>query len=580
MIHLVTCGMFFCGILTSWAITYPAPRVVAIPPADAGRGLVRVSEKEIRHYDGNRQHPGYLVSHDAGQNWQYQKAPASYPPNFGGMAKESPAFARNPLTGEFIRVQPIKDFVFHSRGGLDGNWLAVTKQGTLSGSWREKQDDLLTIPGIMRTPVFIDGGKRVILPAHGNGTTMWISDDGGLRWRASPTVVRSPAHEIGGIHRGLRWQNIAVESSIVELKNGTLWALFRTSQDFHYESFSKDRGDTWSEGRPSAFAATLTMPTLGRLADGRLLVLWTNQVAMPELPTASGKGEDAFTNRDSLHAAVSNDEGKTWRGFREVALDEHRGRRDYATWGGPQDRGNHQAEFLSLDQHRVLISYGQHANHRRMVIMDLRWLLEQERSGDFSCGSADWLHHTFVPHPRGHCSYDRKPAAMVIPHPQRRDTKVLEIRFWDDPDLVNESSAADYRAGGASWNFPATKSGELMLRFRLPEASVGTHLSLTDRLFNACDRTAPQFACGSWLLEPGKAMGKEILRSDHDYTLLIDWKGTSANQGCRLSLDGKPVGEMKWSHPSVHGLSYIHLIAAGEKPGPSILVEKVSVRSN
>ena len=577
--HCFTWFFSLLVLFTSFAATYPGPRVVAVPPADAGRGLVRVDEKEIRHYDGNRKHPGYLVSRDHAETWVYEKTPASYPPNFGGMAKESPAFARNPLTGEFIRVQPIKDFVFHSRGGLDGNWLAVTKEGALTADWREKQDHLLTIPGIMRTPIFIDGGKRVILPSHGNGTTMWISDDGGLHWRASRTVVRSPAHEAGGIHRGLRWQNIAVESSIVELKNGSLWALFRTSQDFHYESFSYDRGETWTEGKPSRFAATLTMPSVGRLADGRLLVLWTNQVAMPELPTATGRGEDAFTNRDSLHAAVSDDEGKTWRGFREVALDEHRGRRDYATWGGPQDRGNHQAEFLSLDQHRVLISYGQHANHRRMVIMDLRWLLEQERSGNFSRGPNDWLHHTFVPLPRGHCSYDRKAAAVVIPHPCKSDTKVLEIRFWDDPELVSEKSSADYRAGGASWNFSAMKRGQFMLRFRLPEGSRGTHLSLTDRLFNACDRSAPQFACGSWLLEPGRILGKEILRAEHDYTLLIEWNGTSSNDVCRLSLDGKRVAEMMWMQTSIHGLSYVHVVAAGEEPGSSVLIEEVSARA-
>ncbi|MFY7818182.1 MAG: exo-alpha-sialidase [Akkermansiaceae bacterium] len=568
------------GMMSGFAATYPAPRVVGIPPADAGRGLVRVSEKEIRHYDGSRKQPGYLVTRDDAETWVYEKTPATYPPNFGGMAKEAPAFAKNPLTGEFIRVQPIKDFVFHSRGGLDGDWLAVTKDGHLTADWRGKKDHLLTIPGIMRTPIFINGGKRVILPSHGNGTTMWISDDGGLQWRASPTVVRSPAHEVGGIHQGLRWQNIAVESSIVELKNGTLWALFRTSQDYHYESFSKDYGETWSVGRPSRFAATLTMPTVGRLADGRLLVLWTNQVAMPELVTATGRGEDAFTNRDTLHAAVSDDEGKTWRGFREVALDEHRGRRDYATWGGPQDRGNHQAEFLPLDQNRVLVSYGQHANHRRLVIMDLRWLLEQGRSGDFSNGADDWLHHTFVPQPRGHCSYDRKPAALVIPDPRKKDKNVLEIRFWDDPELVNESSYADYRAGGASWNFPATKSGKLQLRFRLPKGSAGAHLSLTDRLFNACDRTTPQLACGSWLLAPGQPFGNLRLLDEHDYTLLLEWKGTSSKDLCRVSLDGKFIGASPWKNASFHGLSYIHLIAAGDKPGSSILIENVSSQAN
>jgi hypothetical protein len=99
-------------------------------------------------------------------------------------------------------------------------------------------------------------------------------------------------------------------------------------------------------------------------------------------------------------------------------------------------------------------------------------------------------------------------------------------------------------------------------------------------LFNACDRTATAFACGSWLLEPGKKLGKGILRAEHDHTLLIEWSGTSVNDSCRLSLDGKRVADMKWKHTSIHGLSYVHLIAAGEQPGSSVLIEKVSARAN
>ena len=558
---------------------FPAPRVVGAPPADAGRGLIRVNATEIRHYDGDRKHPGFLVSRDNGETWKYEKTGPDYPPNYGGMAKEAPSIVRNPKTGEFLRVQPIKDHVFLSRGGLDGKWVAVTKDGRASETWRESREDLLAIPGIMRTPVFIDGGKRVVLPAHGNGTTMWLSDDGGLQWRPSKTVIKSPPHAVGGVHRGLRWQNIGVEATVVELKNGNLWALLRTSQDFHYESFSGDRGETWSEGKPSRFAATLTMPTLGRLPDGRLLILWTNQSALPELPTATGKGEDAFTNRDTIHAAISADEGKTWQGFREVGLDEHRCRADYATWGGPQDRGNHQAEFVPLDANRVLIAYGQHANHRRLVIMDTRWLLENQRTGDFSKGADDWLHHTFLPVPRGHCSYNRKPAASVIPHATKPGGRVLDVRFLDDPELVNAESGVDYRSGGAAWNFPASPSGRAIVRFRLPEGSAGAHLSLMDRLFNACDRSAPEAAVFTTLLAPGANLGSAALKSGRDHRLLLEWSGTAAGSSCRLTLDGKPAGTLALKNPAPNGLSYLHFIAAGDSPSPGIQIESVAAES-
>lgn len=555
---------------------FPQPRVVGTPPADAGRGLLRVNATEIRHYDGDRNQPGYLVSHDNGETWKYEKAGTNYPPNYGGIAKESPAFARNPKTGEYLRVQPIKDHVFLSLGGLDGKWVAVTKDGRTSDAWREQREDLLTIPGIMRTPLFIDGGKRIVLPSHGSGTTMWLSDDGGLNWTKSQTTLKSPPHTAGGIHRGLRWQNIAVEATVVELKDGTLWALLRTSQDYHYESFSKDRGETWSDGVPSRFAGTLTMPTLGRLPDGRLLFLWTNQSPLPELPTATGRWEDVFTNRDSLHAAISDDEGKTWRGFREVGLDEHRARADYATWGGPEDRGNHQAEFVTLDEHRVLIAYGQHKHHRRLVIMDTRWLLEKKRASDFRNGADDWLHHTFVPVPRGHCSYNRKPAAKVVAHPVKSGVKVLDTGFLDDPELVNAKSEADYRAGGAAWNFPAGQTGRATVRFRLPAGSGGAHLSLMDRLFSAGDRTAPDFSVYSVHLAPEAKLDNIILKPDTDYTLLLEWSGTEASGTCRISVDGKPAGTLALKNRAPNGLSYLHFIATGDKPGPGIQIESVA----
>lgn len=556
------------------ASEFPAPRVVGTPPADAGRGLVRVSESEIRHYDGDRRQPGFLVSRDNGETWSHQKAGPDYPPNFGGIAKEAPAFARNPRTGEFIRVQPIRDHVFLSQGGLDGKWVAATRDGKASADWRAVRENLLTLPGIIRSPLFVDGGRRIVVPTHvaGEGTTMWLSDDGGLSWRKSRSLISAPPHRPGGVHRGTRWQNLGVEATVVELRGGALWALLRTSQDHHYESFSRDKGETWTAAAPSRFAGTLTMPTLGRLADGRLLVLWTNQAALPELPNASGKGEDAFTNRDTLHAAVSDDEGRTWRGFREVALDEHRGRADYATWSGAQDRGNHQAEFLNLDANRILVAYGQHARHRRLAIVDVRWLLERRRSADFSKGAGDWTHHAFVPVPRGHCAYDRRPAARVTPHPAKPGVNVLDVSFMDNPELVDAALGADYRSGGAAWNFPAGKAGRISLRFRLPAGSVGAHLSLMDRLHAACDRTAPDGAVFTVRLAAEATLGAASPRAETDHELALEWTGTERGATCALTLDGRPAGQLPLRKPAPNGVSYLHVIADGDKPGPSIQV--------
>lgn len=104
---------------------------------------------------------------------------------------------------------------------------------------------------------------------------------------------------------------------------------------------------------------TLTMNTLGRLDDGTIVSLWTNTMALPENATAgNGTWEDVFTNRDSHHIAMSGDEGKTWYGFREIILDEHRNHPGYATLDGPEDRGKHQSEMVQLDKTASLFPWG------------------------------------------------------------------------------------------------------------------------------------------------------------------------------------------------------------------------------
>ena len=55
---------------------------------------------------------------------------------------------------------------FFPRGGLDGKWFAVTHDGKLEEDWKdpEKRKNLKKLGGIMRTPVFVNKGRRVIVP--------------------------------------------------------------------------------------------------------------------------------------------------------------------------------------------------------------------------------------------------------------------------------------------------------------------------------------------------------------------------------------------------------------------------------
>lgn len=553
------------------------PRIVGVPPSDAGRGLIRVSKNEIRHYAGDRGKPFFLQSLDNGETWKKKDAPASYPPNFGGISKESPAISQNPITKEFIRVQPIRGYVFISKGGLDGKWGAVTKDGKLDFDWqKEDKTNFLTLGGIMRTPTFVNKGRRILIPAHGR-TYTHISDDGGLTWSKSNSIS-SPSHKIGGVDKATRWQNSAVEGTIVELKDGRLWMIVRTSQDQHYETYSKDWGTTWSEAKPSRFYGTLTMPLLFRMKDGRLIMSWTNTKALPEAPGFKGGGEDAFTNRDSHHLAISHDDGKTWHGFREIILDENRNRADYATFNGPQDRGKHQSEIIQTGKNEILISLGQHKEHRRLMKVDLAFLYEKKRSNNFQNGLDDWTHHTYEPIPKGHCSYNRKPSAKLVDHPTTSNKKVMQICRLNDKSLINESREINYEKSGATWNFPNGKTGSLTLKIMANKGSQGTQISLLDRLFNACDETTEQFSMFSINFALGKKIGSQTIKPNKWYTLKFVWSDVTKEAAkCRVFINGsrQPVKVLSMENVSPNGLSYIHMISTAKTADSGVLIESV-----
>ena len=65
------------------------------------------------------------------------------------------------------------------------------------------------------------------------------------------------------------------ENMIVELGDGRLWMPIRTGSGVLWESFSKDRGRTWSEGSPTNIVNPGTRFFVRRLASGRLLLINT-----------------------------------------------------------------------------------------------------------------------------------------------------------------------------------------------------------------------------------------------------------------------------------------------------------------
>ena len=520
------------------------PVVVGTPPSDAYIGLSLLPDGELRHYNygehAEQTVPMYLSSRDHGLTWKTVSLP-----------KELPyADQRSPVSGEYVRVFCNNKGVYAMRteGGLDGGRTIV------------KIDDR---PGIMnKPPVWIRNGKRVISGAHRtdrSGAYVYYSDDDGRTWKASAQVT-VPPHRKGGFHQGTRWNHGAVEPTVVELNDGRLWMLMRTSQDRHYQAFSEDGGETWSEATPSPFYGTITMPTLYRMSDGRLLFFWCNTTPLPERTGTDGVWEDVFTNRDALHVAISTDDGRTWKGFRELLLNPERNSPVFGNTRGGEDKSVHQVQAVEVAPGKILVSAGQHRLCRRLLLFDVRWLYEPRRSCDFSNGLSDWSAFRYYKGIVGHCAYHRQAEDLLGVHPDDSTRKVLQLGYTPNDSLVQDND-------GAVWNFPAAKDGSLLLHLRIPQNESEVTLVLNDRWFNPTDTVARHEAMYRLPLSR-KVLG---IKDRKWHRLQIFWH---KNKTARVFVDGKQKTELPVVCPTEHGVSYLHLLGE-HRPGEKILIDFV-----
>ena len=149
---------------------------------------------------------------------------------------------------------------------------------------------------------------RILLPAHGwagerdyrdgirEGLESFIfySDDDCHTWHRSDDTMTAPGR---GAH----------EPSIVELRDGRLLCLLRTTQACIYKSFSDDQGTHWTVPEPTPLPAPDSPPLVKRIpSTGDLLLIWNHVASRTGRP------------RTPLTAAISRDEGETWGNFRNI----------------------------------------------------------------------------------------------------------------------------------------------------------------------------------------------------------------------------------------------------------------------
>ncbi len=531
------------------------PKIVATPLADAGRSLMLMPDGELREYGNIYKkrrldtdfRKAYISSSDCGISWTLHY-------DNGNMG----ACLYVPEKGLYIKTKVEADgtYVLRSTVGPDDPSPRKEKisehmyfcellpqkckdSDRIFTTAQRKREDGINLPAFLYTDDYGDTFHITELPAP-------------------------PRHEVAFPHKGIRWSICnGSEPVAADLGGGKIFMLIRTSTDYFYQAVSEDGGETFSEMEISPFHGTNTTAFLLPLSDGRLLALWNNTQPLPEedheaqkppLPQSIkiGYWEDVFTNRDAAHAAISEDGGKTWIGYREIYLNPIRNAEDfrYAGSRASNDKSVHQFQALELPMHKVLVSAGQNAASRRLLIFDLRWLYEAERKEDFIEGLKNVSTQTYLKSiagstmedvGNGHCSYNRISSAVMLPDPEGGYRDYPFIGGKTDERLMHQTR-------GLVWNFPAARAGEVSIALRLDCASM--HVTLSDRWFNPADVYAPA-------LSPLYFEIKKEEVKDGFFTLTVRFDTQSG--WALLLLDGQQIKKEKMKDCLNAGLSYLIL---------------------
>lgn len=483
------------------------------------------------------------TSTDNGHTWSEPQAAFSLPEGPGAWSGPEPLLDRN---GEL--------HVFLLRYGRPGNAAGPEPEGVLAAKYQGSRLDIwytrshdgrqrFDVPrmiwrgytGALNSVIQMDNG-RILLPFscmtgrtwanRGTGLGAWTfygqfdctliySDDAGATWSATETLS-TPVPDIVSAYG-------AVEPVVLQLRDGRVWMILRTQQGRPYESFSSD-GVEWTPPEPMDLLSSDSPMGIARLEDGRLVMLWNNCLRFPY----------AYGGRHVIHAAVSEDEGRTWRGFREVARDPRR-------FEPPPPDGDFGTAYpfpTVVNDGKVLYCTGQGAGRVLLMSLDPDWLLERRETADFAQRPEEW--HSFGT--RG---------VEIIPHPERPDERALHVAKTD-PDWP----------GGVTWNFPAGRSGSLRLRIMARPGAGPLLVGITDHFSVPFDTEDLFNNLYNLRLGPG-GVG---LTEGKWQELVLTW--SEAKRECLVALDGAVVAQMPLRRETL-GACYLRLRSLAQTTDPA-----------
>ncbi len=272
-----------------------------------GRLMVAYHKYEKGEHSGHDQGMCRIwskISKDGGETWEQPRMLVDVAP--GDMNVQAPGLLR--LKSGRVLLNCLRA---HKSGGSSTMCVySCDDEGksfsALDPVWQRSKGQLLQ--GGASSLVQLDSG-RILLPFHGGSGNQWkqrnsawcfLSDDSGKSWRQSSSIDLPK--------RG------AMEASVAELADGELLMSLRTQLGGPWLSRSSDGGKTWSKAIFSGLEGGESCTCLRRIPGTNDVVLFWNNSRFDEK-------HHHFGERTPLTAAISSDNGKSWRIIGNIADD-------------------------------------------------------------------------------------------------------------------------------------------------------------------------------------------------------------------------------------------------------------------
>jgi sialidase-1 len=144
-------------------------------------------------------------------------------------------------------------------------------------------------------------------PGH-HAVVTYSSSDEGRSWKRSNII------DLGGVgdHDGV------TESTLEQMKDGSMKMLLRTNWGYFWETQSTDNGLTWNNIKSTSIDASSSPGMLKRLKSGRLVLVWNRYYPQGKNSYPLRGGDNNFSatpvsmHREEISIMFSEDDGNNW----------------------------------------------------------------------------------------------------------------------------------------------------------------------------------------------------------------------------------------------------------------------------